>query len=180
MLCVHQDVSHHGETCFFHHQGMLLPKSLHQQDLELQATHDDPLVQSTVTARMNYANAMFHILPWNLPNRLKLVQNTCVRLVSRTLNRGTHNSDFNRGALAPIGIETGALGPTIHVQGSTWMRSAHPQTFITLLKYTAPTRTIRSSSQCLLSTQYTTVHTQNYLPSKVMQGVCFNTKDQKS
>jgi len=105
------------------------------------------LCQSTVTARLDYANVILHNLPRSLLHRLQLVQNTCARLVTRTRRRDN---------ISPVLVELHWLPVEFRIQYKVLLytyKALHglaPQYISDLLQEYKPMRTLRSSSQSLL------------------------------
>ena len=105
------------------------------------------LCQSTVIARLDYANVLLYGLPKSLLRRLQLVQNTCARLVTRTRRRES---------ISPVLVELHWLPVESRIQYKVLLytyKALHglaPQYISDLLQEYKPRRTLRSSSQSRL------------------------------
>jgi hypothetical protein len=105
------------------------------------------LVQSTVTSRLDYCNALLHNLPKTLLRRLQLVQNTCARLVTCTKRRDSISPVLKELHWLPIEYRAKYK---VLLYTYKALHGLAPQYIRDLIEVYVPTRSLRSASQSLL------------------------------
>jgi hypothetical protein len=106
------------------------------------------LVQSTVASKLDYGNVLLHGLPKTLLHRLQLVQNSCARLVAKTKRRDHITPVLMQLHWLPVEYRT-AYKVLVYVYKAR--HGLAPPYIADLLEEYRPARTLRSSSQSLLS-----------------------------